>query len=76
MVHVVGVPAGLRVLLIRKDSKLQWKKCHNEAGLRVLLIRKDSKRNNPYDLVRVGLRVLLIRKDSKPVRCLLPEYCV
>ena len=58
---------SLRVLLIRKDSKLLDHEHITFGGLRVLLIRKDSKPIDSYTSSSSRLRVLLIRKDSKQV---------
>ena len=63
---------SLRVLLIRKDSKLTFSTTPKVLGLRVLLIRKDSKQSKSVVADAIGLRVLLIRKDSKLCFC---AYC-
>ena len=65
MTPAYGDVNRLRVLLIRKDSKLKQLVVYFQKSLRVLLIRKDSKQNLTDSINNCGLRVLLIRKDSK-----------
>ena len=50
---------GLRVLLIRKDSKLIYVDGTKAECLRVLLIRKDSKQTYYPNCAQYRLRVLL-----------------